>query len=114
MAWARDLFGEIRVVESRTAEPTRVVIGEGPSLGNGPLAERCRDLPRTIITAPWHKLIRGAYSSEIPLICFINDSQCGECGFALILSRYAAEGVPDVCIAYNFPARRETLVMMLE
>jgi hypothetical protein len=39
MAWARDLFGEIHVVESHSAEPTRVVIGEGPNLENGPLAQ---------------------------------------------------------------------------
>jgi hypothetical protein len=48
MAWGRDLFGEIHLVESPTAEPTRVVVGGGPNLGNGPhLVERCSDLPRT-------------------------------------------------------------------
>jgi len=31
---------EIHVVESRSAEPTRVVIGESPDLGNSPLAHR--------------------------------------------------------------------------
>jgi hypothetical protein len=30
MAWVRDLFEEIHVVESHSAEPTRVVVREAP------------------------------------------------------------------------------------
>lgn len=116
MTWARDLFGEIHVVESHTAEPTRVVIGEGPQSRKrspGGALQRFapdHDFRSSVVNEPpgshvlagglladsdvrpgafssamsalsgmyghgtMAQIDPGVYTSQIPLICSINDS----------------------------------------
>lgn len=82
MLYLRMSQAPLRIIESHTAgEPTRVVIGGGPDLGAGPLAERAqrlRDehpwLHRTVCNEP-----RGHEGMVGALVCESDEPDCA-CG----------------------------------
>jgi 4-hydroxyproline epimerase len=89
-------MNKIRVVDSHTGgEPTRVVVGGGPGLGTGPLAERVNrfrsqydDFRRAVITEPrGSEVLVGALlcsprdaKSATGVIFFNNTGYLGMCG----------------------------------